>query len=119
MTITLNSPFDFVNNITLSKEEISVEAFEEGKKNYIPFIINRSLSYHFNCIFFANELNINSHLEPKLQYDFYLRTIKKGKRYAKWCKQTNIEELKTISQKYKCNLRRAKEIFHILQCRKR
>jgi hypothetical protein len=114
-----NSPFDFVKNITFTKEKINNETFEESKKSYIPFIVNRSLSYHFNCVFFANEINMNAHIDSKFQYDFYFHTIKKSKRYAKWCKPPNMEELKAISQKYKCNLRRAKEIFHILHCRKR
>lgn len=111
----LASPFDFVKLLSYTKEKISHETFDEHKHNYIPFIINRAFSYYLNLIFITNEMNLNSlFLEPKLQYDFYFNIIRKEKRYSKWHKKKNIEEIKKISEKYKCNFLRAKEIFHIL-----
>ena len=108
----MKSPFDFIKIITYTKENIN---FEDNKKYYIPFIINRGLSLHLDCVLLSNEMNLNSHLDIKLQYDFYFDVIRKKKRYSKWNKRNNMEELKMISQKYKCNIGRAKEIFNILQ----
>ena len=27
-------------------------------KDYVPFMVNRSLSYHMDCILYANEMNL-------------------------------------------------------------
>jgi hypothetical protein len=29
-------------------------------KDYAPFIVNRSLSYHMDCVLYANEINLHS-----------------------------------------------------------
>jgi hypothetical protein len=110
--MTFTSPFDFVKNVSYTKEKID---FEENKQHYIPFLINRSLSYYLNTVLLANEMNINTYLDPKLQYDFYFNIVRKEKRFSKWHKRQNMEEIKTIGEKYRCNWRRAKEIFNILQ----
>ena len=112
---TLKTPFDFAKQLSSSKEKMDEETFESNKSLYIPFLINRSLSYHLDCIFASNELNLIPHLDPKLQYDFYFNIIRKKKRYSKWCKRKYIDELKEISQKYKCNFRKAKDILQIFQ----
>ena len=109
------SPFDFVKNISYTKEKINEETFEESKKEYISFIINRAFSYYFDTVLISNEMNMNSHLDIRLQYDFYFNIIRKKKRYSKWHKKKDMEELKVISEKYKCNFRKAREIFNILQ----
>jgi len=111
----MKSPFDFVKNISYTKEKMDEESFEESKKEYIPFIVNRAFSYYLDTVLLSNEMNLIPHLDIKLQYDFYFDVIRKKKRYSKWNKRNNMEELKMISQKYKCNIGRAKEIFNILQ----
>jgi len=113
--IPLTSPFDFVKNLSYTKERIGNEEFEENKGTYIPFIINRAFSYYLDTVLIANEMNIYATLDPKLQYDFYFFLIRKSKRFSKWHKRNNLDEIKAISEKYKCNWRRAKEIFNILQ----
>mgnify|MGYP006262747003 CR=1 FL=1 len=50
------NPFEFVNSITFNKNDI-LEQDELLEKEYAPFLVNRSLSYHQDCILFANEVN--------------------------------------------------------------
>ena len=45
---------DWLNSINFTKEDLS-----EDTKDYPPFIINRCLSGHIDCILFANEMNMN------------------------------------------------------------
>ena len=59
------SPFDYVKEILQGKKQLIVDDLSE--KEYNPFIINRSLSYHKDCVFFANEMNRRHHLDKKLQ----------------------------------------------------
>ena len=61
----------------LMDEDHSIES------KYPPYIINRCMSrVHLDAIMFANEMNINNHLDKRLQYDFYLNTLRSKKRYC-------------------------------------
>ena len=41
-------------------------------KDYVPFVINRALSYHMDCILYANEINMNSYIDKDMQYHYLL-----------------------------------------------
>ena len=74
---------DWLNSINLTKEDITREDPQLIKK-YAPFIINKCMSAHLDCIMFANEMNLQSHLAKDLQYQFYLNSIRKRKRFSPW-----------------------------------
>lgn len=89
------------------------DPYVEG--GYPPFFINRGLSQHVDCLMYANEMNINSHLDNKLQYDYLYHSIRSMKRrFGKWAKRKDDALIKAISQYYNINLRRAKEYADIL-----
>ena len=93
------SPFDYVNAILQNKKEIIVDELTE--KEYVPFIVNRSLSYHSDCIMYANEMNRRHFLDKKLQNDFLLNTIRSRKRpFAKWVKSEKSEDVDLIKLAY-------------------
>ena len=56
---------DLFKEIIPSILQTKTNVFEEETdyKDYNPFIINRSLSYHLDCIFYVNEMNINHHID--------------------------------------------------------
>ena len=56
------SPFDYVKEILQGKKQLITDELTE--KEYVPFIVNRSLSYHQDCVFFANEVNRRHHSTP-------------------------------------------------------
>jgi hypothetical protein len=91
------SPFEYTNAILQNKKEMIVD--EETEKGYIPFLVNRSLSYHVDCIAFANEMNRRHYLDNKMQFDFLLNTIRSKKRpFTKWAKATKNDDLAYIKQ---------------------
>ena len=73
------NPFDFVNSINDSKKNLMVgtENDELAEKGYNPFLINKAFSYFIDTILYANEINQYSHLDNKLQYEYYLNGIPK------------------------------------------
>lgn len=107
------NPFDFVDSVSYSKKDL-VEDTPSLIKEYTPYIVNKALSYHLDSLQYANDMNRFSHLEPLLQYYFYLNTLKSRKRFAKWVKKTDNDDLVTIREYYKCNPREAEEIMRIL-----
>jgi hypothetical protein len=93
------NPFDIVNNILRDKKDIIVD--DQTEKEYQPFLINRSLSYHMDCIIYANEMNRRHHLDKKMQNDFLINTIRSRKRsFAKWIKPSKNDLLKYIKTYY-------------------
>jgi hypothetical protein len=91
--------FDVVNDINFKTGEWD----EETKKLYAPYMINRALSWFGDTVQYANLMNQNSHLDPKLQYDFLQATIKKGKRFSKWHKKHSDEDIDRIKDLYHVN----------------
>ena len=91
----MSSPFDYANAINQTKQNIMVDDIEE--KSYNAFMVNRSLSYFPDTVLFANEMNRHHHLDNRLQFDFLLNTIRKGKRFSKWAKAVLPEDLEAVS----------------------
>ena len=106
------NPFDFVKSVSYDKKDIMVDSVEE--KNYAPFLINKSLSYHEDSVFFTNEMNNRHHLDNRLQYVFLLNTLRKRQRFSKWEKPYLSKKLETIKSYYKISTIKAKEYMVVL-----
>lgn len=109
------TPFDFLKTINETKNNLIVED-PDNESSYIPFIVNKGLSFFYDTLFYANEMNTHaSVLTNKMQYDFYLSVIPVKKRYSKWFKKMDIENVvKYIMSDYKCNQKRAIEMLSLL-----
>lgn len=107
------SPFDYVNQILYGKKELIVD--EATEKDYNPFIINRSLSYHNDCILFANEMNQRPFLDKKMQNSFLINTVRSRKRpFAKWVKSEKSEDLQCVKSYFGYSDVKAKEVLGLL-----
>ena len=105
------SPFDFVNSINYSKEDLIVD--ERTEKEYNPFIVNRAMGFGPDTVIAGNEMNSRHHLDNKMQYDFLRSTVRKAKRYNKWIKaeESGIE---AIQKFFGYSFFKAKEALRIL-----
>jgi len=106
------NPFDFVNAISFTKKDIMEDDLSE--REYAPFITNRTLSYHQDCIMYANEINRRHHLDSRLQFHYFLNTLRKRKRFAKWAKPSVLEDMKVIQDYYECSKSKAEEYLRLL-----
>lgn len=106
--------WDFLTSINETKKDIWKTCSDEEKKIYNHFIINKALSFFPDTIIYSNEMNRLYNLDKDMQYQFYLNTIRKGKRYSKWFKKLENEDLKTVKQYYQCNDKKAVTILQIL-----
>ena len=105
------SPFDFVNSINYSKEDLIVD--ERTEKEYNPFIVNRAMGFGPDTVIAGNEMNARPHLDNKLQYDFLRSVIRKAKRYNKWLKAEE-ENIEAIQEFFGYSFIKAKEALSIL-----
>ena len=106
------NPFDFVKSVSSDKTDIMVDDIEE--KAYQPFLINKSLSYHQDSVFFTNEMNCRHGLDNRLQYVFFLNTLRKRQRFSKWSKPYVSKKLDVVKEYYQMSTREAKELYTLL-----
>lgn len=106
--------FDYINDASYDKKDAFNNLPEREEKRYPAYLINRYFSFLPDTIFFANEMNIRSHLDNKLKHHFYLHGLRKKKRFTKWFKNEEIPDLEFIKQVYACSDRKAKEYLTLL-----
>jgi len=101
--------FRFANSILTTKE------YQDGvETEYNPFFNNKILSQHVDCIMHVNAMNMNHHLTPRMQYDYYYHSIRKMKRkFHTWAKRPDDETVKLISTYYKFSLAKAREVVDL------
>tara|TARA_R100001460_G_scaffold72764_2_gene113563 strand:- start:9158 stop:9595 length:438 start_codon:yes stop_codon:yes gene_type:complete len=118
------TPFTFINSInegTFSKNllkdckaDSSTDPNDPSSpdKSYVPFIINRGLSYFSDTVLFANEMNRLSHLPHRMQYDFLRDAVNPRKRFSKWTKKRSVEDdVKLIQRKYNYSRAKAEAVY--------
>jgi hypothetical protein len=88
---------------------------EHDYKDYVPFVVNRALSFHQDCVLYANEMNINPALDKDMQYLFYLNTIRSMKRkFQPWQKTLADKDIEAVKKYFGYNSQKAKEALRIL-----
>ena len=100
---------DWLNSVNFSKENLT-----EDIKDYPSYIINRCLSGHIDCIMYANEMNINHHLDKDMQYSFYLNSLRKKKRFSPWLRKDKVTDLECIKSYYGYSNEKASQALKIL-----
>jgi hypothetical protein len=105
------SPFDYVQAINYTKEDLILD--ERTEKEYNPFIINRAMGYSPDTVIAGNEMNSRPHLDKKMQFDFLKGVVRKGKRYNKWIKSEE-SNIKAVQEFFGYSFIKAKEALRIL-----
>jgi hypothetical protein len=119
------SPFDFINSINEGQNGKNLleasradnsESLDHDSldKQYVPFIVNRGLSYFNDTILLANEMNRRAFLPHKMQYDFLKHCIRPRKRFSKWAKKSDDSEyIKCIMDEYSYSAEKARAVFSL------
>lgn len=106
------TPFSFVEAINYSKD-LSLYN-EDTSKQYIPFIINKALSFFPDTVILANEMNKRPNLDKDMQFSFLAETIRKRKRYGGWIKKVESANIETIKTFYKYSTAKAMNVADLL-----
>ena len=104
---------DWLNSINLTKKNL-IDEDTSIEKEYPPFIINKCLSGHLDTVLFANEMNQYHFLPKKMQYDFFLNSVRKKKRFSPWLRQDKIQDLDYVKRYYGFSNEKAKQALKIL-----
>jgi len=104
---------EIVPSILQTKENVLVE--EHDEKDYNPYIVNRALSYHLDCVPYANQMNQVHFVDKKLQYHYLLNTIRQMKRkFQPWQKSEEDKNLACVKEYFGYSNSKAKEALRIL-----
>lgn len=104
---------DWLKSINETKNNlIDEDPLLESK--YLPYIVNRCMSGHIDALMYANEMNINSHLDKKLQYDFFLNSLRSKKRFSPWMRKEELSNLQTVKKYYGYSDEKARQVLPLL-----
>jgi len=88
---------------------------QENEKDYVPFITNRALSFHRDCVLFANEMNKLPNIDKIMQYHYLLNIIRAKKRpFEEWIKYKTDENQQAIKEYFNYSNDKAKEALLVL-----
>lgn len=108
---------DLFKEIVPSILQTKKNVFEDDPdyKDYNPFIINRALSFHADCIPYVEEMNELHHLDKDMQYQYLINTIRPMKRkFAPWQKSQVEKDLECVKEYFGYSNQKAKEALRIL-----
>lgn len=100
-----NELFGLLNDITANK----VQANLASKSSYSKFWIDNALSQHVDCMDAVYTMNlVGSKLSDQDHFNYYLHSIRQGKRFGKWAKLVEDPEeqvvLSLIAKKWSLNM---------------
>lgn len=109
----MSNPFEYANQILHGKKNLIVD--EATEKEYNPFLINRTLSYHYDCVLFANEMNMRHQLDKKMQNSFLINTVRSKRRpFVKWAKPEKNENIQCVKEFFGFSDKKAIEALRLL-----
>jgi len=104
---------DWLNSINHNKKHL-IDEDPSIEKEYSPYVINRCMSGHLDCIMTANEMNQYHFLPKKMQYDFFINIVRPKKRFSPWLRKDEIKDLDLIKRYYGYSNEKAKQALRIL-----
>ncbi len=107
------TPFDFLNAINTTKENLFEDP--QAQKDYAPFMVNRGLSYFYDTVHHANEMNLHADIPKTWQFSYLINSIAKKKRFSKWSKADKRDnDIALVMQYYGYSIDKARVALKIL-----
>ena len=104
---------DWLNSINFNKDDLTSED-PDTIKDYPSYIINRCLSGHLDTILYANEMNLYPNLDKDMQYQFFLNSLRKRKRFSPWLRKDKVDNLNIIKKYYGYSNEKALQALRLL-----
>ena len=106
--------FDFLNDISHKKKGV-IRDDPLAEKDYKPYVINKFLSQHIDCILYVNEMNIRPHCDKILQFDYLINSLRKQfRRSSKWLKPDFFDDVEVVKEYFGYSTPKAKQALEIL-----
>ena len=106
------NPYEYLTAINDTKKDVMIDDIAE--KGYNAFMVNRGLSYFNDTVLFANEMNLNAHLDNRLQFDFLINIVRRRKRFSKWMKPETASDVEVVKEYYGYSNEKARQALTLL-----
>lgn len=112
----MSNAFDYVSAINFTKKDLMTDTGNDelAEAGYVPFLTNRALSYFPDTILYSNEMNMNNHLDNKLQFHYLINSIRPKKRFSKWAKRQEDNDIEALMEYYGYNRTKAEAAISLL-----
>ncbi len=104
---------DWLNSINLTKKNL-IDEDPDCERDYAPFVINKCLSGQMDSLMYANEMNLNHHLDKRMQYDFFINSLRKRKRFSPWLRKDKVKNIEAVKSYYGFSTAKAEQALTIL-----
>tara|TARA_B100001175_G_C18986596_1_gene392361 strand:+ start:143 stop:529 length:387 start_codon:yes stop_codon:yes gene_type:complete len=106
--------FDFLNDINYRKNSAMKEN-PDCERLYDPYKVNKFLAQNFDSVLFVNEMNYRPHCDKRLQYEYFINSLRKRKRRAnKWIAPESFDDIQCVKEYYNYSTRKAKDALRVL-----
>ena len=103
---------DYLNSINLKQGDLTEDPL--AMKKYPSYVINKCMMHHIDTLMLANMMNMCDHVDNDLQYQYYLYSVRKSKRFSPWDKKIKDGDLDLVKQYYGYNTEKAQAALKIL-----
>jgi len=104
---------DWLNSINLSKSNL-IDENPDCERDYAPFVVNKCLSGQLDSVLYANEMNKHHQLDKRMQYDFFINSLRKRKRFSPWLRKDKVKNIEAVKSYYGFSTAKAEQALTIL-----
>ena len=107
---------DYLNAINHTKVAMDKldDDYEYVLKKYVPFIINKGMSYFPESIIQSNNMNFFCGIDKRMHFDYLQHSVRKRKRFSKWLKKNTSSDLQVIKDYFGYSNSKAYDVLDIL-----
>ena len=88
---------------------------QDIENEYKPYNMNKNLSYSTEWIFTVNDMNGLPHLPNRLQYDYFINSIRRrSRKLESWIKPEKSDDLEAVKEYYNYSNQKAKDSMLLL-----
>ena len=104
--------FTYLKAVSMTKSLAHLDDIDFDE-HYIPWLINRGLSFHQDAVLAMNSMNERPWLAPSLQFRFLLNTLRARSRFSPWLKRVISADVVLVAEYYGCSVRHAQSLLDL------
>ena len=109
----LSDYLNAINHTKVSMDKLD-DDYEYVLKKYVPFIINKGMSYFPESIIQSNNMNFFCGIDKRMHFDYLQHSVRKRKRFSKWLKKNTSSDLQVIKDYFGYSNSKAYDVLDIL-----
>ena len=113
----MSNPYElkhYLNAINYTKEDLVNSDDQMWAKKYPAYITNKIMSAFPDTLMLANEMNRHSHLDKDIQFQFYINSVRKKKRFSPFIRASKLKDIDVVKEYYGYSNEKASQALKIL-----